>query len=57
MYPKYYSFNLLYNSYGHVPINDFTGNKIPKKPQIVFSGKPVKKKELRSYLDLNNFIK
>lgn len=50
-YPKYYSFNLLYNSYGHVPLDDFKKNVIPRKHQIVFSGKPVGNKGVKELFE------
>lgn len=51
MYPKYYSFNILYNSYGHVPINDSATHSIAKKHQIVFSGKPVGNKGIKELFE------
>jgi len=51
MYPKYYSFNLLYNSYGHVPLDDFKNNVITRKHQIVFSGKPVGHKGVKELFE------
>ncbi|XWO14253.1 glycosyltransferase [Candidatus Hepatincola sp. Pdp] len=50
-YPKYYSFNVLYNSYGHVPINDFKDKVVQKKKQIVFSGKPVGNKGVKELFE------